>query len=253
MTASYNGFKAGDPSVFTPPGLDNSFVPGTSVQLAPGVHRGDIATVLHYVAAQLDARVEDGDPPPHDDWGYAFRPSKNDAALLSCHASGTAFDWNATRHRNGTPASASWTPAQITEIRKILAEVEGTVHWGGDGWGKGSTIDSMHFEIATGTTLEELAQVAKKLNLPRPKPAPKPATNWYHGSVGTRTLANGSRGDDVGNLQAILNSRYPLYSKLVADGIFGDRTEAVVREFQKRSKLAVDGIVGKKTFAALGL
>lgn len=254
MSASYNGFKAGDPSIFTPPGLDNSFVPGTSVQLRPGVHKGDIATVLHYVAAQLDKRVEDGDI-GQDDWGYAYRASKNDAGLISCHASGTAFDWNASKHGNGTPASATWSKAQIAEIHKILAEVEGTVHWGGDGWGKGSTIDSMHFEIAEGTTLEKLAEVAKKLTLaPAPKPVPAPKVNWYHGELGTRVpLANGYRGDDVGNLQSIFNVRYPLYSKLVCDGIFGDRTEQVVREFQKRSGLAVDGIVGPKTLHALGL
>lgn len=251
MTASYNGFKAGDPSVFTPPGLDNSFVPGTSVQLSPGLHRGDITTVLHYVAAQLDKRVEDGDPAPHDDWGYAYRPSKNDANLISCHASGTAFDWNATRHPNGR--KGTFTAKQVAEIRRILAEVDGTVHWGGDGWGKGSTVDEMHFEVATGTTLEKLAEVAKKVTAPKPKPAPKPAGEWYRGHIGSRVLSNGCKGDDVGEVQSIFNVRYPLYSKLVCDGIFGDRTEAVVREFQKRSKLAVDGVVGKKTFGALGL
>jgi len=249
MTASYNGFKAGDPSVFTPPGLDNSFVPGTSVQLRPGIHKGDIATVLFYVAAQLDKRVEDGDI-GQDEWGYAYRPSKNDASLISCHASGTAFDWNAQKHPNGK--KGTFSAAQVKEIRKILAEVKGTVHWGGDGWGKGSTIDEMHFEIAEGTTLEQLAEVVKELGTPKPAPAPAPS-NWYHGSIGTRTLQNGSQGDDVGNLQSIFNVRYPLYSKLVCDGIFGDRTEAVVREFQKRSKLTVDGIVGPKTFHALGL
>lgn len=253
MSASYNGFKAGDPKIFTPPGLDNSFVPGTGVQLAPGLHRGDIATVLFYVAAQLDKRVEPG--VQGTCWGYANRASKNDAGLISCHASGTAFDWNANRHNNGTPASASWSKAQIAEIRKILSEVEGTVHWGGDGWGKGSTVDSMHWEIAEGTTLEKLAEVAKKLTAPpKPKPVPAPTTNWYHGELGSRVpLANGYRGDDVGNLQSILNIRYPLYSKLVCDGIFGLKTESVVREFQKRSHLLVDGIVGVKTFSALGV
>lgn len=251
MSASYNGFKSGDPSIFTPPGLDNSFVPGTSVQLAPGLHRGDIATVLHYVAAQLDARVEPG--VQGQCWGYANRSSKNSADLISCHASGTAFDWNAPRHSNGTPASATWSKAQIAEIRKILAEVDNVVHWGGDGWGKGSTVDSMHWEIAEGTTLEKLAEVVAKLNAPKPKPAPKADPSWYRGDLGSRPLHSGCKGDDVGNLQSILNIRYPLYSKLACDGIFGQHTESVVREFQKRSKLAVDGIVGAKTFRALGL
>lgn len=251
MVTSYNGFKAGDPSVFTPPGLDDSFVPGTGVQLAPGLHKGDIATILFYVASQLDARVEHGIQGTC--WGYAYRQSRNDNSLISCHASGTAFDWNAPNHPMGR--TGTFSPGQVSQIRAILAEVSGVVHWGGDGWGAGSTVDEMHFEIAEGTTLEALAAAVANLKTPKPpKPAPAPDPNWYHGHLGTRVLSRGCVGDDVGNLQGpILNARYPLYSKLMADGIFGPATEAVVREFQKRSKLAVDGVVGRKTFAALGV
>lgn len=253
MTTSYNGFKAGDPSIFTPPGLDNSFVPGTHVQLAPGLHRGDIATVLFYVASRLNS-VDPAHDQPEGFWGYAYRPSKNDASIISCHASGTAFDWRASAHPNGTAVSKTWTAAQVKQIRAILAEVDGTVHWGGDGWGKGSTIDSMHFEIATGTTMEQLATVAKKISAaPVPQPAPAPSPVYYRGVLGSRVLQNGAQGDDVGKLQSILNDRYPLYSKLACDGIFGDRTEAVVRQFQSRSGLAVDGIVGHATFKALSI
>lgn len=248
MTTSYNGFKAGDPSTFTPAGLDDAFVPGTAVQLAPGVHKGPIGQVLFYVASQLDHRVEHGRQGWC--WGYAYRPSKNDVNLISCHASGTAFDWNAPNHPNGKPGTFS--AAQVKEIRAILAEVDGLVHWGGDGWGKGSTVDEMHFEVAEGVTVEQLTATAKKLSTPKPKPAPKADPSWYHGSIGTRVLSRGCNGDDVGNLQAVFNSRFPLYSKIVCDGIFGAATETVVREFQKRSLLTVDGVCGKRTFAALG-
>src|SRR5437763_967935 len=143
MTASYNGFKAGDPAAFTPPGLDDSPIPGTNVQLAPGLHKGSIATVLFYVAAQLNARVEPAIA--GDCWGYAFRPSKNDDNLISCHASGTAFDYNAPLHPNGAKGTFK---GKVTEIRKILDEVGNLVHWGGDGWGAGATLDEMHFDIA---------------------------------------------------------------------------------------------------------
>jgi hypothetical protein len=80
MVASYNGFKASkNPADFG--GLDNSYVPGSGVKLAPGVRAGDAATVLFYVAAQLDQRVEDGDLyKPGDEWGYYFRPSANSKA-----------------------------------------------------------------------------------------------------------------------------------------------------------------------------
>ncbi|MEC4815729.1 MAG: peptidoglycan-binding domain-containing protein [Scytonema sp. PMC 1069.18] len=34
------------------------------------------------------------------------------------------------------------------------------------------------------------------------------------------------------------------------DGVFGERTDSVVRQFQQSSNLKVDGIVGSKTWAA---
>jgi hypothetical protein len=250
VTASYNGFKASPhPADFG--GLDNSFVPGTSVKLAPGVRAGDVATVLFYVAAQLDARVEDGDQGT-DEWGYSYRASKNSASLLSCHSSATAFDWNAMRHPNGK--RGTFSKAQVATIRAILAEVDNIVYWGGDAWGNG-TPDEMHFEIAEGTTLEKVAEVATKIRggVKPTTPAPTPATDFYRGALGSRVLSNGCKGDDVTALQHIFNTRFPLYSKLTVDGDFGARTEAVVREFQKRSRLAVDGIVGRKTFSALGI
>ena len=254
MTASYNGFRAGDPAIFDPPGLDNRPIPGTDVHLMPGLRGGAIADVLFYVAGQLHARVA---PAVQEQgfWGYAFRPSKNDPDLISCHASGTAFDYAAALHPNGK--RKTWTAEQVVEIRKILAEVDGLVYWGGDAWGNG-TPDEMHFEITTGTTLEKLAEVAAKIKggiKPAPKPAPLPPQSpRYRGELGTRVLRNGCQGSDVSALQAILRRRYSLYAKnLDVDGDFGDHTEAVVREFQRRSKLTVDGIVGRKTYRALGI
>jgi len=48
-------------------------------------------------------------------------------------------------------------------------------------------------------------------------------------------LRPGDSNDLVRLLQARLNGDYPLYSNLVVDGIFGPRTTAVVREFQRRA------------------
>lgn len=62
------------------------------------------------------------------------------------------------------------------------------------------------------------------------------------------TLKYGSRGDDVKNLQKQLSG---LGYNLAADGIFGQKTLAAVKDYQKKNKLAVDGIVGTKTSAAL--
>ncbi|MCP4627465.1 MAG: peptidoglycan-binding protein [bacterium] len=56
-------------------------------------------------------------------------------------------------------------------------------------------------------------------------------------------LENGSRGDDVKQLQEKLG--------LDTDGIFGPGTESAVREWQKNNGLAVDGIVGGNTWTKL--
>lgn len=63
-------------------------------------------------------------------------------------------------------------------------------------------------------------------------------------------LRRGSAGSAVRTLQAALNKSFP--KLLVVDGIFGPRTDAAVRSFQKKRGLVVDGIVGPKTWAALG-
>lgn len=63
-------------------------------------------------------------------------------------------------------------------------------------------------------------------------------------------LKNGSRGEDVKVLQIKLNA-YGNFG-LAADGIFGAKTEAAVRQFQKENNLSVDGIVGPKTWEAFG-
>lgn len=63
------------------------------------------------------------------------------------------------------------------------------------------------------------------------------------------TLKQGSRGSEVKQLQTQLkNLGYNVGS---IDGIFGPKTLAAVKAFQKDRGLSVDGIVGKKTWGAL--
>lgn len=65
-------------------------------------------------------------------------------------------------------------------------------------------------------------------------------------------LQRGSRSAAVAILQRGMAAAFPAYAlNLVADGHFGPHTEAVVREFQRRSGVAVDGKVGPETKAAL--
>lgn len=65
------------------------------------------------------------------------------------------------------------------------------------------------------------------------------------------TLRRGNQGDEVADLQTILNARYG--ADLEVDGNFGKATEAAVKAFQKANGLTADGVVGAKTWKALGV
>lgn len=67
--------------------------------------------------------------------------------------------------------------------------------------------------------------------------------------VESMLLRNGSRGDAVKQLQANLNKLG--FDCGAVDGIFGPKTEAAVKAFQKANGLVVDGIVGPATQAKL--
>lgn len=62
-------------------------------------------------------------------------------------------------------------------------------------------------------------------------------------------LRRGSTGIDVGIVQQVLKDA-GFYQSIV-DQIFGLKTEAAVRAFQRRYELQVDGVVGSKTWSAL--
>jgi hypothetical protein len=137
MSTSYNGWSA-SPSLATRPLVvaGESFVPGVR-------DNDDVYTVLRYVSEQVHKRVEPivrSDWHQMDDWGYNYRASTGNAYALSCHASGTAIDYNATRHPYGV--RGTFTAAQISEVHRILDEVR-VVEWGND-W---NLPDGMHFEI----------------------------------------------------------------------------------------------------------
>lgn len=61
-------------------------------------------------------------------------------------------------------------------------------------------------------------------------------------------VRKGDREHPVRTLQHLLRSRG---RTVVADGIFGPKTEGAVRSFQKQKGLSVDGIVGPHTWQAL--
>ena len=58
----------------------------------------------------------------------------------------------------------------------------------------------------------------------------------------------GSSGNDVKTLQELLNQNG---YNLDVDGIFGQKTQAAVKDYQTKNKLTADGIVGNNTWGAL--
>lgn len=152
MPQSYNGWPASPTASAI--NIDPDFT-ACGHKFPGGVKAGNVSTVLRWVIEQMDARVEAIDRDAvKDDWGYSYRPNKNNPSTLSCHASGTAIDYNATRHPNGH--SGTYSPQQTQTIRAICAAT-GVVKWGGDFHG---TKDEMHFEI-DGTPAEVAAAAAR--------------------------------------------------------------------------------------------
>jgi hypothetical protein len=184
MASSYNGWPAspdkneigivtfGDAAGFPFPG---------------GVKSGDVATVLGYVATQLHTRVE----PCINGWcwGYTYKANVNNPSQLSCHASGTAIDWNAPDHPNGS--AGTFTSDQIGTIYTILDEVAGAVSWL-------QGYDERHFEICVDAG--DLAGVAA--SLPGAAPQPPPA-DWF--DMATEDDLRRIVADEVGNRLAELD------------------------------------------------
>lgn len=69
--------------------------------------------------------------------------------------------------------------------------------------------------------------------------------------LGDRTLRKGDEGEDVKELQKLLVMAGYDLGAYGADGKFGSKTEAAVKEFQSARGLTADGIYGAKTHKAL--
>ena len=69
--------------------------------------------------------------------------------------------------------------------------------------------------------------------------------------VQTAVLKQGATGGEVKELQRRLK-QWGYYSGEV-DGVYGPKTVAAVKYFQRKNGLTADGVAGKSTFAALGM
>ncbi len=175
MANSYNGWTASPvPAAI---GINTKFrVLGA--QFPGGIKSGDVEKIFTYLITRLHNEVEPMMTDPNTGalgygaWGYSYRANVNNPSQLSCHASGTAIDYNAPRHANGTSTGPNggggWSAAQYKKIMQILGTLDGTVRWL-------KSNDPMHFEIYG--SAEAVAKVAATLpggNLPSGGVTPTP-------------------------------------------------------------------------------
>ena len=64
-----------------------------------------------------------------------------------------------------------------------------------------------------------------------------------------KQVGYGSRGSEVTELQKLLNQKGNY--NLATDGIYGDKTQAAVKDYQQKNNLSVDGIAGNQTWGSL--
>jgi peptidoglycan hydrolase-like protein with peptidoglycan-binding domain len=242
VLTSYNGWTASaNPADFG--GLEPLVIDGES--FAPGVRAGDVALVFRHFWTDFSRHVEPlvrADWHQADDWGYAFRRNRN-ANNLSCHASATATDGNATRHPNGK--RGTFSADQANSIRYLCkVKYRGLLRWGGDFTG---TPDEMHVEIIG--TPGQIAALAMDLRGGPSTPPPASSEVTYEqrddAPLGKRVLYLGKVGSDVGFVQRWLG--------IADDDHFGPATRDRVREYQEQRGLKADAVVGPNTWAAMGI
>lgn len=144
------------------PGLDES------LRTAPG----DVAWILTNFASRFNTEVEPIVGPVFDDWGWNYRLVRGSSINLSCHASGTAIDLNATQHPRGK--TGTFTKNKEAAIRSLLTDFEipdsglSVIKWGKDFvWP--SEPDEMHFQIRGNASDVHSTRLAMEENMPLSK------------------------------------------------------------------------------------
>jgi len=162
MPTSYNGWRA------SPRLSDLDTVRIEPVKGRTFIVRKVAAPLFAYLIRRFHAEVDPITGGVMDEWSYNYRKGRATNAL-SCHASATAVDLDATQFPMGR---TNMTPKQVTAVRRILAATHKQFRWGGD-FNRGYE-DEMHFELVKGTTPSTVAASDSQDGpaLRRPSPAP---------------------------------------------------------------------------------
>lgn len=193
------------------------------IPLAPG----DAGWLLAAFVKRIDKFVEQLDRT--DTHGYNKRQIAN-SDDWSNHASGTAADVNATKHVQGRVDT--WTDSQVVKIRKIQADFDNVIKWGGD---YRATKDEMHFEIIGNEEEVSLATRVQK----------------RYGKVSLSRLAPGKRNLDVYLVKRAL--RREGYDVGTYNFYFGVALTRALKKFQIDNQLNANGAADRKTTELLGL
>lgn len=162
---SQNGYSANDRAV-----IATYTVPGTALKVA--LRKGDVSVILIEFLRRYNIEVEPLTHTPQDLWGYAERTIRGSTTELSNHASGTAVDVRATAHPLAVPGT--FTPGQVTALRRLLADFTPVLRWGGDYTGR---VDEMHIEVVGATrAVKSLAERIRTRSAAAPPPKEDPMT-----------------------------------------------------------------------------
>jgi len=156
-------------------------------------------------------------------WRNIKRANGTTSPNLSMHSFGIAVDFNSWNPNGQGRTAKSDIPAELVKSMNKFG-----IYWGGD-W-SGSTRDPMHFEMLPDGIQEP---TSAKPTTPAKKSMP--------------TIKRGSKGANVKTWQKVLG-----YTGGKVDGIFGAKTEAATKKWQKKKGLVADGCVGSKTWAKAG-
>lgn len=212
-------------------------VPGTTVTLP--LRDDDTALLLVMFIAEWNILVEPLNKT--DCHGYNKRRIGG-SDEWSNHASATAADLNATKHKQGV--RGTFTKSQVEAIRKLLAKYQ-VIKWGGD---YRTTVDEMHVEI--NAPIQEVKAVYASLK--------KAATPAPQVSISLKNAIKAAKTGD-GHPTAAKKIQKALvakgYGAFNPTGFYGPLTLAAYAAFQRSLGYVgkdADGIPGRKSLEKLG-